>query len=101
MGGVALLTGNSRIAIVSLVILFAAGGVLLWLVPDAEATRTVVARLGDRGAIRRARIHPLAVLAALKTYAQGRGMKGHGTWTPVARVIDALDGAFYLAFDNV
>src|SRR5207342_308007 len=71
------------------------------LVPDAEATRTVVARLRDRGAIRRARIHPLAVLAALKTYAQGRGMKGQGTWTPVAPVIDALDDSFYLAYGNV
>jgi UMF1 family MFS transporter len=37
MGGVALLTGSSRIAIVSLVVLFAAGGVLLWLVPEPEA----------------------------------------------------------------
>jgi UMF1 family MFS transporter len=37
MGGVALLTGSSRIAIVSLVVLFAAGGALLWLVPDSEA----------------------------------------------------------------
>jgi 60 kDa SS-A/Ro ribonucleoprotein len=41
------------------------------------------------------------VLAALKTYAQGRGMKGQGSWTPVAQVIDALDDAFYLAFGNV
>jgi len=71
------------------------------LTPDSEATRMVVARLRDRGAIRRARIHPLAVLAALKTYAQGRGMKGQGAWTPVAQVIDALDEAFYLAFGNV
>jgi len=71
------------------------------LTPDSEATRTVVARLRDRGAIRRARIHPLAVLAALKTYAQGHGMKGQGSWTPVAQVIDALDEAFYLAFGNV
>ena len=71
------------------------------LTPDSEATRTVSARLRDRGAIRRARIHPLAVLAALKTYAQGRGMKGQGAWTPVAQVIDALDDAFYLAFGNV
>jgi len=71
------------------------------LVPDADAARTVAARLRDRGAIRRARIHPLAVLAALKTYAQGRGMKGDGAWTPVATVIDALDDAFYLAFGNV
>jgi len=71
------------------------------LSPDSEATRTVVARLGDHEAIRRARIHPLAVLAALKTYAQGRGMKGTGSWTPVTQVIDALDGVFYLAFGNV
>jgi 60 kDa SS-A/Ro ribonucleoprotein len=71
------------------------------LEPGADAVRTVVARLGDRQAIRRARIHPLAVLAALKTYAQGAGMRGQSTWTPNARVIDALDGAFYLAFENV
>jgi MFS transporter, UMF1 family len=36
-GGVAIVTGSSRIAILSLVVLFAAGGVLLWFVPDAEA----------------------------------------------------------------
>jgi MFS transporter, UMF1 family len=36
-GGVALLTGSPRVAIVSLVVLFAAGGALLCLVPDAEA----------------------------------------------------------------
>ena len=71
------------------------------LVPLSGAVQTVVARLGDRDAIRRARVHPLAVLAAMKTYAQGRGMRGDGTWTPVAQVVDALDGAFYLAFENV
>lgn len=53
--------------------------------PGSEAVRTVVARLGDREALRRARIHPLAVLAAMKTYAQGRGMKGSGKWDPVSQ----------------
>jgi 60 kDa SS-A/Ro ribonucleoprotein len=71
------------------------------LVSGSSAMHTVVARLGDRDAIWRARIHPLAVLAAMKTYAQGRGMKGQGTWTPVPQVVDALDGVFYLAFGNV
>jgi 60 kDa SS-A/Ro ribonucleoprotein len=70
------------------------------LVPASDAMRTVVARLGDREALRRARIHPLAVLAALKTYARGRGMKGQGAWSPVPQVVDALDGAFYLSFEN-
>ncbi|HET9012993.1 MAG TPA: TROVE domain-containing protein [Gemmatimonadaceae bacterium] len=70
------------------------------LVTGSAASRTVVARLGDREGIRRARLHPLALLAALKTYARGRGVKGEGAWAPVAQVVDALDGAFYLAFEN-
>jgi 60 kDa SS-A/Ro ribonucleoprotein len=70
------------------------------VVPGAEATRMVIARLGDRAALRKARVHPLAVLAALKTYAQGRGMQGTGRWTPVAQVVDALDAVFYLTFEN-
>ena len=45
-------------------------------------------------------MHPIAVLVAMKTYAQGRGMKGSGKWTPVTRVVDALDKAFYLSFEN-
>lgn len=36
-GGVALATGSSRLAILSIVVLFAAGGALLCLVPDEEA----------------------------------------------------------------
>ncbi|NUQ19479.1 MAG: TROVE domain-containing protein [Gemmatimonadaceae bacterium] len=70
------------------------------LVPASDAMHAVVRKLGDREALRRARIHPLAVLVALKTYAQGRGMKGQGKWTPVSQVVDALDGAFYLSFEN-
>jgi 60 kDa SS-A/Ro ribonucleoprotein len=61
----------------------------------------VVVRLSDKQALRKARVHPIAVLAALKTYAQGRGMRGKGQWTPVPKVVDALDAAFYLAFGNV
>jgi 60 kDa SS-A/Ro ribonucleoprotein len=37
----------------------------------------------------------------LKTYAQGRGERGKLTWEPLARIVDALDRAFYLSFDNV
>jgi 60 kDa SS-A/Ro ribonucleoprotein len=70
------------------------------LVAGSDAARMVVARLHDGVAIRRARLHPLSVLAALKTYAQGHGMRGNGRWTPVSQVVDALDGAFYLAFGN-
>ncbi len=70
------------------------------LVPMSDAVRLVVGRLGDRAALRAARVHPIAVLAALKTYAQARGMKGSGQWSPVPQIVDALDAAFYLAFEN-
>jgi 60 kDa SS-A/Ro ribonucleoprotein len=71
------------------------------LTPMSEASRTVEARLGDAAAFTAARVHPVAVLLALKTYAQGRGLRGSGEWTPVPAVIDALDAAFYLAFGAI
>jgi 60 kDa SS-A/Ro ribonucleoprotein len=67
----------------------------------SDATANVVSQLRDAEWIRRARVHPIAVLAALRTYASGRGARGRGTWHPVGRVVDALDAAFYAAFDNV
>ena len=35
------------------------------------------------------------------TYAAGHGARGRHTWNPVARVVDALDAAFYATFANV
>jgi len=70
------------------------------IAPGSDAARQAVDRLSDREALRGARVHPVAVLVAMKTYAQGRGMKGSGKWSPVAQVVDALDKAFYLSFEN-
>ena len=61
----------------------------------------MVAQLGDAERLRRARVHPIAVLAALRTYASGRGARGRSEWRPVRRIVDALDAAFYTAFGNV
>lgn len=69
--------------------------------PGAEGTATVVARLADADRLRRARVHPIAVLAALRTYQAGRGARGRHVWDPVREVVDALDDAFYAAFGNV
>jgi 60 kDa SS-A/Ro ribonucleoprotein len=69
--------------------------------PGSAGTATVVDRLGDAERIRRARVHPIALLAALRTYSSGRGARGRHTWGPVRAVVDALDGAFYTAFGNV
>src|SRR5215475_7527442 len=55
------------------------------LTPGSAGTANVVAQLGDRERIRKARLHPIALLAALRTYASGRGVRGRATWTPVGR----------------
>ena len=68
---------------------------------DGSRLGVVVKRLTDAGEIERARIHPIAVLIALRTYAEGRSQRGDSTWDPSREVIDALDKAFYLAFKNV
>ena len=69
--------------------------------PFSDAAKLVVNKLGDEKALKRARIHPLAVLIAQKVYAQGHGEKGDLTWEPVSKIVDALDAAFYTTFSNV
>jgi 60 kDa SS-A/Ro ribonucleoprotein len=69
--------------------------------PMSQWTRQVVDQLGNVERIRKARVHPINILAALKTYAQGHGVKGSLTWSPNQRIVDALDDAFYSAFDNI
>lgn len=71
------------------------------LAPGSAGAAEVARRLGDRDRLRKARVHPIQVLAALKTYAQGRGERGKAEWKPVGKVVDALDGAFYATFHNV
>ena len=71
------------------------------LAPGSDGTAKAIAQLGDRERIRKARVHPIALLAALRTYVSGRGVRGKGTWTPVPAIIDALDASFYTAFENV
>ncbi len=71
------------------------------LADQSAAEKLVVERLQNAGRLQAARIHPLAVLLAMKTYAEGHGEKGSLTWQPVSGVVDALDQAFYLAFGAV
>ena len=71
------------------------------IAPMSRATGMVCQRLADSEYLRKSRVHPIAVLAALKTYQSGRSVRGDSTWSPVAQIVDALDGAFYGAFGNV
>jgi 60 kDa SS-A/Ro ribonucleoprotein len=71
------------------------------LAPMSAGERRVLDALGDESRILKARVHPIAVLSAMATYARGRGFRGSGEWAANPRVVDALDAAFYTSFGNV
>lgn len=73
----------------------------LMVVNTSEATRKVIERITNQEAIRKARVHPIAMLSALMTYSQGHGARGHGEWKVVPDIVDALETAYHLAFGNV
>lgn len=69
--------------------------------PFSDASRAIRAKLQNAEELKKARIHPIAVLTAQLIYAQGCGHKGKLTWTPDQGIIDDLDKAFYQTFSNV
>lgn len=71
------------------------------IAPFSEHNKLITEQLTDVERIRKARLHPLAILNALKIYSQGRGMRGSLTWSPNQKIVDALDAGFYTSFDAV
>lgn len=59
----------------------------------------VCKQLIDAERLRKARVHPLQVLTAHRTYQAGAGRSQ--SWSPSGPVVDALDEAFYKAFGAV
>lgn len=67
----------------------------------SDTLNAVVRQLTDGERLRKARVHPVNVLVAARTYASGASVLGGSSWDPVGRVVDALDAAFYAAFGSV
>jgi 60 kDa SS-A/Ro ribonucleoprotein len=66
-----------------------------------DSVKIVCDRLTDQAAIEKSKIHPVNLLNAFATYHSGHGLKGSLTWTPVTKILEALDAAFYLSFKAV
>lgn len=62
--------------------------------PFGAHAAAIASRLADRDALRKARLQPMAILFALAAYKLARP-------APVPELLNALDAAFYAAFDNV
>ena len=71
------------------------------LEPLGDWARVVAAHLSAPERLRKARVHPINVLVALRTYASGQSARGDSTWTPSRTIVDALDKAFYAAYGAV
>lgn len=71
------------------------------LTPTSDGTKLALETLGNEEAVQKSRIHPVAALIAMKTYALGYSLRGDNHWDPLGRVVDALDDLFYAAFGNV
>ncbi|RYG32744.1 TROVE domain-containing protein, partial [bacterium] len=73
-------------------------GLLAAGTPEA---RLVAERLTDVGRLKAARIHPVALLMALRTFATGYDERGDDHWYPAPEIVAALNEAFHLAFAAV
>lgn len=71
------------------------------LTPMSNAESLIVSKLGDEAALKRERVHPLAILLGQSVYGQGHGLRGSGVWKTSGRVLDALEDAFVKAFQTV
>ena len=61
----------------------------------------IVDKIRNVGAIKKARVHPLNIYSALKTYESGHGFRGKLNWSPNPKILEALEDAFYISFENV
>lgn len=72
------------------------------LTVSSDATKYVISELKNADHLRKARVHPVQILLAQRTYESGKGMRSKGeSYTPVNKIVDALEEAFYAAFANV
>ncbi|HEU0242025.1 MAG TPA: TROVE domain-containing protein [Micromonosporaceae bacterium] len=71
------------------------------LAPMSDALETVVGQLTDPERLSKARVHPVNILVAARTYASGGSARGQSAWEPIGQIVDALDAAFYAAFGAV
>lgn len=65
---------------------------------NGDTGKVIADQLVDPNRLKGARVHPVQLLVAQKTYATGKGDKGNLVWTPTAKINDALTDAFYASF---
>lgn len=67
----------------------------------SQVETLVLQKITNQEYLKKSRLHPIAILLALKTYSSGHGFRGSNSWPVNQRVVSALNEAFYLSFGNV
>lgn len=71
------------------------------LTPMSRREADVIEQITDADRLRKARVHPISVLIASRTYASGRSVRGSSQWDPSPGIVSALEDAFYASFGNL
>lgn len=66
-----------------------------------ETVKTIVSKLTDVEAIKKAGVHPINVINSMITYSSGHGQKGDKVWTPNQNIVDALGETYELALKAI
>lgn len=61
----------------------------------------IIAMLGNEKQIRDSKVHPFAVLVAMKVYSKGAGELGSMTWSVDSYIVTALSNTFIKSFGNI
>jgi 60 kDa SS-A/Ro ribonucleoprotein len=68
--------------------------------PFSEGTELIVSKLSNPNNF--SKMHPVNLLSLQRIYSRGySGGKSNITWTPVTKITDALESAFYNSFQNI
>lgn len=67
----------------------------------ASRRQEIIAMLGNEKQIRDSKIHPFAVLVAMKVFSKGAGELGSMTWPVDSYIVTALSNTFIKSFGNI
>ena len=67
----------------------------------ASRRQEIIAMLGNEKQIRDSKVHPFAVLVAMKVFSKGSGELGSMTWYVDSYIVTALSNTFIKSFGNI
>lgn len=69
--------------------------------PLSRELDIICKELRSEDQIKKSRVHPIQMLAAMLTYSSGHGGRSTSAWNPISQIVDSLDDGFYKSFKNI